>query len=241
MRLALACLVLIAAACQCEGRCDATTCSGCCAADGCQPGAFSGACGSAGLDCRVCQTGESCRGGACVAGPAVSFAGGRAGGAGAPAGGSAGGGTSGGVASGGGFATIPGDLNAEIGRICVDTAQCGSSHGVPLACLPAPLIPTSRVCQIECRPDDSCGNDWRCLTTTVGGVSCKECLVPCPTPTGLRSTCAEQERCVVDLITGRGGVCTPDCRLAHAMCGSGVCGPNGLCSDGGLVARCLTF
>ncbi|MBL8921473.1 MAG: hypothetical protein JNJ54_21615 [Myxococcaceae bacterium] len=251
----LALAVALAAGCQCAGRCDGQVCAGCCSAsEGCLPGTYTIACGKGGEACVACTSPAVCVENACALGPGVIFGtgsgGGAAGGAGAGgagaggagaggagAGGAGAGSTSGGAA--GGFSPLPGNLNDEVGRPCTETTDCPQLGGVQLLCLPAQLSPSRKVCQYECRMDGTCANDATCVATSWSGGVCRDCLIPCAGADGGRSTCRALERCIAG--PGGAGVCTPDCRLLGALCRSGQCQPNGLCSGNGLVPRCVSW
>jgi len=83
--------------------CSATTCDGCCTADGqCSLSTTDSSCGRGGVACRACNAGEMCSFGSCVPTSFGSGGGSSGVGGGVSGGGSSGGGASGGGASGGG-------------------------------------------------------------------------------------------------------------------------------------------
>lgn len=122
--------------------CNATTCGGCCAADGkCVAGTEAVACGAAGLSCVACPQGQTCGlDGRCAlsvgtgggsSGGGMASGGGVSGGGGASGGGSdggiaTGGGSSGGAATGGG---VSGGGSAGGGIVGGGVAGGGTSGG----------------------------------------------------------------------------------------------------------------
>lgn len=70
--------------------CDASSCDGCCDANGeCQAGNQVSACGASGAACHTCVTGQACNLGACTGGNATGGSGGTGGGSGSGGGGGA--------------------------------------------------------------------------------------------------------------------------------------------------------
>ena len=256
-RLCLLFLLLVVAvslgACQC-GRCDASTCAGCCdVQQQCLNGQNSRACGDKGNACFVCAPAEVCWRGRCgVPGPGFgsefttshSFdAGGNTVG-----GGAAGGGTAGGAA-GGGTAGPPvpsGSITDILGKRCgvegLASPDCIAVDAPPLACLAAVTSMGARfVCQFPCQPGASCANGrGQCRASLGPSRTCLDCVRGCSPANGqLNGDCLENELCVLNQ---GGGVCTPDCRLAGASCpASATCLPNGQCSGGALVSYCLAW
>lgn len=90
---ASAAAAVVMVGCNNNGKCDASSCAGCCNADGqCVTGNTVSECGRRGESCSACTTGQSCATNACVAG--MGGGGGTTGGGGGSTGG--GGGTTGG-------------------------------------------------------------------------------------------------------------------------------------------------
>src|SRR5688572_10312944 len=85
-------LVVLSARCSSAPSCDASTCSGCCAAAGvCEPSPGDAACGLPGAQCVDCTaSGKTCVSGAFVGGAGGGSAGGGAAGGSAGAGGGVG-------------------------------------------------------------------------------------------------------------------------------------------------------
>lgn len=235
-------------ACQC-GRCDASTCAGCC--DGqqqCLNGENSRACGREGNACFVCGPAEVCWRGVCGPGfgeytTRYGFDAGGNLGAGAGGGGMAGG------SPGGGTAGPPfpsGSITDILGKSCGIEGQaspdCTAVDVPPLACLAAVTSMGARlVCQFSCQPGASCDNGrGQCRASLGPGRTCLDCVRRClPANGGLNRDCLANELCVPNQ---GGGVCTPDCRLQGATClGGATCLLNGQCSAGALVSYCLAF
>jgi len=104
--------------------CDSTSCSGCCDSAGqCQGGTQATACGSAGISCTACITGQSCIGGVCIGGTG----GGGGGGVGGGAGGGMGGGAGGGLGGGGGttLASLDDFCAVAVPAVCQYYVRCG--------------------------------------------------------------------------------------------------------------------
>ncbi len=108
--------VLVLAVASCAGRCDPSSCQGCCDANGSCQQIGPTACATPGNICRACSAGLACVMGACVL-PGTGASGGS-GGAGGSAGGSAGtGGTAGSGAGGGGGGGAGGDGCSDAAKL----------------------------------------------------------------------------------------------------------------------------
>lgn len=255
MRLLFLLVLVSLGGCQCGGRCDASTCDGCCDAQRqCVSGDHSLECGRRGEACVACAVGNACLQGACVSGGgfgAGTGSGSGSGSAGGSGGGNAAGGLAGGVASGGGTALPPfpiGTINDVYGQGCSNEGQaspdCGLLNGQRLACLPAVTSIGERlVCQLSCQTNGSCANGAGQCRDVIGPTrTCRDCFRPCAPPNGmLNANCFINELCVPGPGSGP-GVCTPDCRLAGATCLGGTdCLPNGQCDGGVLVSYCQSL
>ncbi len=238
-------------ACQC-GRCDASTCAGCCdVQQQCLNGENSRACGREGNACFVCAPAEVCWRGVCgVPGPGFGeYTTSYGFDAGGNLGGGAGGGGMAGGAAGGGTAGPPlpsGSITDIFGKSCGIEGQaspdCTAVGVPPLACLAAVTSTGARfVCQFPCQPGATCSNGRGQCRASLGPTrTCLDCVRSCfPASGQLNSDCLVNELCVPNPGVG---VCTPDCRLQGATClGGATCLPNGQCSGGALVSYCLAF
>ena len=153
---ALALSVLVFAGCGSTSACNASTCTGCCTADGfCQGGDQVSSCGTLGNACGVCLAGQQCVFGGCTfvsPGAGGGTAGGDASGGGMQASGGGMEGTGGGMESTGGGTSATGGGSAQQSRVTVTFTGSGAASGkISLEAV------TTRTCTASCVDDGVAG------------------------------------------------------------------------------------
>ncbi|MBL8917402.1 MAG: VCBS repeat-containing protein [Myxococcaceae bacterium] len=232
-------------------RCSAATCaSGCCDANGeCQSGQTIAACGSGGLDCRTCATGQTCQSNVCTSGSA---------GGGAATGGGAAGGTGGGVTGGGvGGGTGGGMVSCSAGLTlcsgaCVNTRSdfghcgaCGRSCGpgqycdnsacraVPTMCTQTPgscppnyYCGSGSTCVFGCQNNTHCAGGQICdtmrntCTCPANANFCGGSCVPANTITACGPSCLNCASVPNSIPACTNGACTFSCMPGYHLCGN---------------------